>query len=182
MSNGLQRERTNDGVMEISDSADLRVTMQTIMQPPNPAEDINAKVQHEGQPLNPENVERYEGTQSPEHLSNKMKPDCETAAGGQTQPKEIDTRVKFTEAEELSKEIKLLETKLGEVDGNSMEKMFLEMRIDMKKDSLKMIKRFDNLTISTNSLSTQVHEMKSNLDTTTTKVNNLEEKQNTEIG
>ena len=46
----------------------------------------------------------------------------------------------------LSSEIRDLENKIAQLSVGSMERMFAELRLDMKKDNLKMMSKIDDIS------------------------------------
>ena len=72
--------------------------------------------------------------------------------------KEVVEKVR-SETELLADEISTLSNQLSKLPADSMERMFAELRIDMKKDSLKILKRFDKVEVSTDVLAADVKKL-----------------------
>ena len=66
------------------------------------------------------------------------------------------------ESQILENELEELNKKLDGIEENTMERMLLEMRIHLKKDNLKMMKKFEDVTSKTNSLSGEINLLKAN--------------------
>ena len=87
----------------------------------------------------------YENTSTTEVIdedSNKMQNGDRNKAALDASNKEV-TNPTDNEKSNLEDEIRGLESKLASMEGESMQKMFIELRIDLKKDNLKMIERLD---------------------------------------
>ena len=78
---------------------------------------------------------------------------------GDVPPELNQPKLQKAESEELQDELKLLEMKASKME-SGMEKMLLEMRIDLKRDNVKVLKRLESVTLSTATLSTEIETMK----------------------
>ena len=58
------------------------------------------------------------------------------------------------------REIEILKEKISSLDDGSMERMILEMRLDMKQDNLKMMVKIDKVTTSTSNLQREVKQIR----------------------
>ena len=76
---------------------------------------------------------------------------------------------------ELQMEIDMLQIKIKHVEAGSMEKMFLELRLDMKRDSMKMMKKIDNVAKVANTLVSDVSGMKEDISDLDSKVKTIQE-------
>ena len=82
-----------------------------------------------------------------------------TSASSSKPPPPINIQ-KPSESKLLEEEIRQLEKKLKGMANGSMERMFTELRIDMKKDGLKIMRRFDKVERSSDSLASDVKKLK----------------------
>ena len=85
-----------------------------------------------------------------------------------------------TEEKRAHDELSVLESKLAKVEVGSMEHMLLEMRVDMKRDNITMIKKIDNVSNTSDTLQKEIKKLKTDYATLETGLTYTQENASTE--
>ena len=78
---------------------------------------------------------------------------------------------------EAELEIQMLETKLRKMEDRSMEKMFLELRLDMKKDNLKMMSKIDGVSLVAGGLTVDIQRLQMSQSQMETRIKSTQDRQ-----
>ena len=101
-----------------------------------------------------------EGVIAIEHQnrSNPLKR-LQTDTGAHTTKMGVQQDTQGEQVRVAEKELSSLENKFKQLEDGSMEKMLMEMRIDIKRDNVAMMKKIDNVSRNTDNLSSQVESI-----------------------